>query len=336
MKIVVVGTGAFGTALAHRFQSKFTKHQTKDKVVMYGINTKEISEINLHHKNSKYYSNILNANLSATLNPKEAFYDADVIVLALPSNVVLSTIKEVIIKNLNKKAYFINVAKGLDPLSGKTITELMKKIIPEELTKGILKLSGPSFAIELMQKQPTFFTLASNDIKSANKLKELLSSVYIHIESSKELLGVEWVSILKNPLSLLMGIISGLGYKMNTKALFFSKAVEEIGAILEAMGINKDVLLTPAGIGDMFLTGSSKKSRNFQTGYKIGKADKITKKILLTFNTIEGLKSIEKIISLANTLKIRVYLLELLYNIIDKKQIPSKTVEEYFEIYKNN
>ena len=94
------------------------------------------------------------------------------------------------------------------------------------------------------------------------------------------------------------------------------------------------MLLTPAGIGDLFRTSTSKKSRNYHTGYKIGKSNKVTQRILKTFVTVEGLKSIEKLIGIAKTNKINIDLLEMLYNITYNRQIPNEQIKVYFELYK--
>ncbi len=328
MNITVVGTGAFGTALADRMISS---KKTDNKVLMFGINKKEIKDINENHVNSEYYKKKLNSQLTATANPKKAFNDADIIILALPSRFVSKSIKETIIPNLIKPVYFINVAKGFDFIENKTLTEVVEDKVPKELNLGVLKLSGPSFALELMQKQPTLFVLAARKKAVADKLNPILSTKYIHIETTDNIMGVEWVSIIKNSMALFMGIVEGLGYKVNTRALFFSKALSEMKQILIALDINTDVLVTPAAVGDLFLTGTSKKSRNFETGFRIGKANKVTKRLLGSFATTEGIHTVEKLTSFGKSNKLVLNLTNMLYNITYGNEKPSKVIKNYFE-----
>lgn len=330
MNITIVGTGAFGTALANRIQANISKD---NKLIMFGVDKNEVKDINTNNLNSKYYRIRLDKNLKATLDPKEAFKDCDLIILALPSKFVGKSVKETILPNITKPIYFVNVSKGFDFISNKTLTEVIEEITPIELQKGVLKLSGPSFASELMDKQPTLFVLASKNIETAKIIKSILSTRYIYIETSDNIMGVEWVSIIKNSMALFMGIVAGLGYKVNTRALFFSKALKEMKIILNSMNIDDDILTSPAGVGDLFLTGTSKKSRNFETGYRIGKANKVSKRLLASFVTAEGIRTIEKLMQYDEENKIGLEIINMLYNITYGNKVPSKVIESYFETH---
>ncbi|NQX83552.1 MAG: NAD(P)-binding domain-containing protein [Mycoplasmataceae bacterium] len=327
-KIVVVGTGAFGTAIA---ESLIRDEEKNNEIVLFGINIREINDINKNHKNSKYYSLKLSSKLFASNDPVKTFKNVDIILLAVPSSMIKTSLIESIIPNLTKSSYFINLSKGFDYLNIELLSNVIKKYVPIELNNGVLKLAGASFASELIHKQPTSFVLAADKIKISRKVYKYLNNKTMKIIPSNSLDAVEWISIIKNTLALLQGIIAGLKYKVNTRSLFFTQSVVEMKNLLKSQGLSDSAIFSPAGIGDMFLTGSSMKSRNYSTGYEIGKANKVTKKTLQKFTTIEGIRSIEILLKLSKRENINLKLIEILYDIFYKKEKPSKVIENYLE-----
>lgn len=327
-KIVVVGSGAFGTAIA---DSLVRDEKNNNKIILFGINKKEINDINKNHKNSKYYSFKLSSNLFSSTDPIESFKDADIIMLVLPSMAVKSSLINIIVPNLTKPAYFINLSKGLDYTNGDILSNTIKEFVPSKLNLGVLKMAGGSFASEVIQKQPTAFILASDKIETSKEIYKYLNNKTIKVIPSDSLDAVEWLSIIKNPLSLLQGIVAGLNYKVNTRALFFTQATKEMRKLLVFLKADESIIFSPAGIGDLYLTGSSKKSRNYSTGLVIGKENKVTEKILQTYTTTEGLRSIEILLRLSDRNNLNLNLIELLYNITYKKEMPSEAIENYLD-----
>ncbi len=327
-KIVVVGSGAFGTAIA---ESLVRDENKKNKIILFGIDGKEVNDINKNKRNLKYYSFKLSPKLYATDNPKEAFEDADIILLAVPSIAITSSINDTIVPNLTKKAYFVNLAKGFDYINIETLDKTIKRAVPKEWSLGTLKLAGASFASEVVEKEPTSFVLASDEIEIAKKVAFYLNNKTLKIIPSQSLETVEWLSIIKNPLAILQGIVAGLGYKVNTRALFFSAAVSEMKNLIKFLNLDESIIFSPAGIGDLYLTGSSRKSRNYSTGFELGKQNKVNDKILSKFATVEGIRSIEVLLRLSVKNKLNLNSIELLYNITYKKEKPSEVIQNYLD-----
>ncbi|BDV03365.1 MAG: glycerol-3-phosphate dehydrogenase [NAD(P)+] [Candidatus Hepatoplasma scabrum] len=322
----IIGSGAFGTAVANFLATK------NNNVTIYGIDEKEIKDINDNHQNVKYFGSIkLNPKLQATTNIAKALENCDVILLAIPSHTFRNVLRKDILPNIKKPAYFVNLAKGLDYSELKFLNQIIEEEIPKKLNLAVLKLSGPSFAIEILKKEVTQFVLASKNLKIAKKLKNYFENDYVKIITSNDILGVEALSVIKNSLAILLGIVSGLGYEMNSKAYFFTEALNEMRKIVKLYGSNDDIVFLPAGIGDLYLTGNSKKSRNFSIGYEIGKLNKISDEILSTFSTIEGLRSIKIIFELSVKKGIELKLFNLLYNITCKKVQPSKAMNQFLK-----
>lgn len=327
-KIVVVGSGAFGTAIAESLVRDETKN---NEVMLFGINPREINDINRNKKNSKYYSLKLSPQIHATTDPKKAFEDTDIILLAVPSVAIDSSINESIVPNLTKKAYFVNLAKGFDYIGEETLNKSIEKAVPEEWSLGILKLAGASFASEVIEKEPTAFVIAADKLSVAEKVAKELNNKTMKVTPSRSLEAVEWLSIIKNPLALLQGIVAGLGYKVNTRALFFTQALNDMRRLLKFLGLDESVIFSPAGVGDLYLTGSSRKSRNYQTGFELGKHDKVTKKALTKFATVEGIRSIQVLLKISRKNKLNLKSVELLFKIIEKGEQPSTAIKKYLE-----
>lgn len=325
-KIVVVGSGAFGTAIA---ESLVRDEKQKNEIILFGVNAREVNDINKNHKNSKYYSLKLSPKLNATTNPAKAFEDADIIMLAIPALVVRKSITETIIPNLTKPAYFINLAKGFDYLNIDVLSNIITATVPAELNLGTMKLSGASYASELIHKAPTSFILAAEDIETSKKVYRSLSNKTMKVVPTADLEAVEWLSVLKNPMAILHGMIAGLGHKVNTKALFFTLSINEMRRVLKFLGKDENIVFTPAGIGDLYLTGTSSKSRNYSTGYEIGRADRVTKKSLQKFTTIEGLRSVEILLRISRKEKLNLKTIEMLYAITYNKEKPSEVVNKF-------
>ncbi len=327
-KIVVVGTGAFGTAVA---ETLIRDDKSKCQIVLYGVNAREVNDINKNHKNSKYYSLKLSPKLIATTNSKSAFANADMILLAIPSLAVKTAIEKNIVPNLTKPAFFINLAKGFDYLNEVILSNIIKESVPKNLNLGTMKLTGASYASELIRKNPTSFILAANRIEDAENISKYLTNKTMKVTASSELDAIEWLSVLKNPMAIMHGIIAGLGMGVNTKALFFTNSINEMRRVLKFLGFDENIINTPAGIGDLYLTGTSSKSRNYSTGYAIGKADKVTKKVLQIFATTEGLRSIEILLRMSRTNKLNLKIIEALYSITYEKENPSKVIQKYLD-----
>jgi glycerol-3-phosphate dehydrogenase (NAD(P)+) len=146
-------------------------------------------------------------------------------------------------------------------------------------------------------------------------------------EATDDIMGVEFSSVIKNSLAIFMGIISGLGMRRNARALFLVLAIKEMQMYKkEYPSMKNETLLGFAGLGDLFLTATSKESRNFTTGYKIGENNEVDPKEWEN-TTIEGIRSIDVLVSIANKNKIKLLLLPTLKMIFDNKGKPKELID---------
>lgn len=265
LKIVILGAGAWGSAIGNLLADN------QHDVSLYAIDNNIINDINNNHKNSKYLNDIvLNKNLKATNAIDKLLIDVDILIIAIPSK----SIKEVlltIVDKLPKKVLLVNLSKGFDIESSKTLSEMILAILPNYLKNNLVTLVGPSFAIEVAAKQITAVSASSYDLNKARFIQQVFSNDYFRVYTNDDVIGTEYCSALKNVVALACGMLEGLGFKDNTKAALITRAMNEIKNFVIFFGGKEKTCLGLSGYGDLILTCTSKTSRNYMAGYEIGK-----------------------------------------------------------------
>ncbi|MFA5743787.1 MAG: NAD(P)H-dependent glycerol-3-phosphate dehydrogenase, partial [Candidatus Nanoarchaeia archaeon] len=284
MKLAIIGAGNMATGFA-------TLAPADSAVKLYTIEKSVYDEINKFHSNSKYASVRLTNNVSASMNLAECLKDSEIVVFSVPS-AALRDVCEKAKSLILKKAIIIILSKGLDE-NGRTMSEVIKEYFSNE----IVVVGGPSIANELMNKSLTFVVFASNGL-AASKCKKLFENDYYNIAVSKDVLGVELCSFLKNVYAIYLGIANGLGYGMNTKAALISKCLEEMSFVCETLGAQKDSAYSLAGVGDLITTSLSDDGRNKRFGELVAKGNNAEDAKKIIGQVVEGdnaLKILRKI-----------------------------------------
>jgi glycerol-3-phosphate dehydrogenase (NAD(P)+) len=309
-KISVIGAGAWGTAIANLI----AKNSFSVSLV---TNSKETAqEINQKHQNQKYLPKIkLDSAITAVAGLSEKnLKDVDLVFIVTPSQAVEKILKKIATYKLSSKMAFVICSKGLDQQKLKFFSQIFKDILPR---RKFAILSGPNFAIEVIQEVPTITTIASADKKLAKKVIEILQNNYFKAEYSKDPITTEICAVLKNVMAIGCGIVDGLKLGQNAKAALVNRGIQEISILCKKLKGRGD-LKNAAGFGDIFLTCSTTKSRNNLLGYEIGKGKsyaQITKEMNKTF---EGAKSVKSVVKLAKKVKIQLKLCEAIEQILDK------------------
>ncbi|EFF41330.1 NAD(P)H-dependent glycerol-3-phosphate dehydrogenase [Mycoplasmopsis alligatoris] len=327
-KICFIGTGAWGSALA----SVVSKNE--HSVSMYGINKDEINDIN-KGKNTKYFGNknFNNPeNIVASNNLKECLKDADVVVLAVPSPAIKQVIKEIQQELKTKKIDLINVVKGIDEDTELLFSELIQKKFKRNLS-NFATLIGPSFATEVFEDVLTMINVVGSDINYLAKVTRIFNNDTFRLVINEDEKASEIFAALKNVLAIGLGMINYFSPNKNTHAAILSIGVKEIHSVYKALyPQSKDTIgYELAGIGDIFLTCSSPKSRNYSFGYSI--AEHGIKKILeKEQKTIEGYYTAKILSKIIEKNDLNVPFLKSIIDVLFNKKNPFKVldfVEEY-------
>lgn len=259
-KIVFIGAGAIGTSLGN----SLAKNPHLD-ITLVSIEDEVVSSINEHHINRKYFPGIqLDSRLKATLST-DPVLDAEFIFMAIPSVETVKYLNEhqAIIP---PEAIIVNLAKGFGEHNCTII-----KCVREFLSNQVVTMKGPTFARDIINNQPTGFTVGSHDPQLFPRFAALFANTNIYLDFSTDIQGVEILSILKNIYAIVSGITDASFDAPNLRSLVLTKAFKEMRNILVEFGSDENTMFKYCGFGDFTLTALNDLSRNRTLGLLIGK-----------------------------------------------------------------
>ncbi|MDR3646063.1 MAG: NAD(P)-dependent glycerol-3-phosphate dehydrogenase [Candidatus Babeliales bacterium] len=305
-KIVVIGEGHFGTAIA-----TVLAHNGYE-VTLWCYEAEIANMINQGHSNSKYFPDIkLNKNIKATNNLLDAIKDSEYIFVAIPVK-FLRLVIEKLKPDIKSTQVIVCLSKGIEQDTLLFPTQIVQEILPNT---QIAVISGPSFAKELVEQKLTGVNLATQVEGHYSNLQATLKNDYVKIKKTKDLLGLEICGALKNVLTIGIGIAQGAHFADNTIAYLFTKCLAEMGLLLHALGGQKETAYDLAGVGDLVLCAFGKSSRNLWFGQEIGKGKKLDD-ILKNNVTVEGLNTLQSVKQLSTKLNINLPFCNAVYNIV--------------------
>ncbi|WP_338970529.1 NAD(P)H-dependent glycerol-3-phosphate dehydrogenase [Spiroplasma endosymbiont of Labia minor] len=326
-KVTIIGTGAYGTVLANVLTDNGID------VIMYGIEQSQVDDINENHKNSAFFNNKnINSTIKATTDLAAALENTELLILSVPTFAISTTLDKVI-KIAKNKMIILNVAKGLD---GEHLDVLSKYIIAkfskhENIFMGYAGLYGPSVAIEVLERKPTCINAASNDINIAKQVAAVFSNEYFGVFPTTNLIGTEIAAAVKNTIAIASGLIHGLNNGSdNTKASLITMGLIEMMNLAVAYGASEKDLVNYASVGDLILTATSPKTRNFRLGMKIAAADD-AKSVLEGYKiTVEGVLTCKIAYEMVKKVKISAPLIEIMFKVLYNNDKPSNSMNNLF------
>lgn len=301
-KVLVIGAGAWGTALANLIA------KNGNDVFLSANNSKIIDEIEEKSRNEKFLPGI---KLSSKIFAISGFMtDADFVFIVVPSSDCKKVFEKIAETNFKKNTIFVICSKGVEPASLLLLSDVFEKITGK---KNYAVLSGPNFALEVANEAPSITTIASRNKNLANNVIQLLNNYRFRASYSKDPRSAEICGIVKNIIAIGCGISDGLGLGVNAKAALVMKGISEIQLLCKKLKASSDVV-NAAGFGDIFLTCSSAKSRNNSLGALIAQGKKPE-----AGKTYEGAASAKSMVAIAKKLKLKLDLCEGINEILTRK-----------------
>ena len=260
-KISVLGSGSWGLALA------LLLHNNGHEVLLWSARPENARKLREKRENPDRLPGVrLPDEINVLIDLERALKDVDVTVLAVASPYIRSTAHKMA-PFVCKDQKIVNVAKGIEEKTLKTLSE----VIEEEIPQGdVAVLSGPSHAEEVGRGLPTTCVISARTQETAEYLQSIFMSPVFRVYTTPDILGVELGGALKNVIALAAGTADGLGYGDNTKAALITRGITEIGRLGKKMGAQMETFYGLSGIGDLIVTCASKHSRNRKAGYLIG------------------------------------------------------------------
>jgi len=320
MKIGIIGSGSWGTALAQVCADN--QHQ----VLIWGKEIDEVVDIVRYHQNEKYFPGIkLNEKIDAT-NDLTKLAHSDVIVLAVPTEAIES-VSLLLNDLLTKSTIVVNVAKGFHPVSHKRLSEVITDTVNPQILKDVVSLIGPSHAEEVVVRLLTSINAVCENEESAKLIQDLFSNSYFRVYRTTDVIGAEIGVGVKNIIAIASGILSGLGLGDNARAALMTRGLAEMSRFGIAHGGRPETYLGLTGVGDLIVTCTSYHSRNFQAGLLIGKANSAKSFWETNTKTVEGVKAAKAIYEQSKLLDISMPITEQVYKILYENVLPSEAAK---------
>ncbi|MBQ3020621.1 MAG: NAD(P)H-dependent glycerol-3-phosphate dehydrogenase [Bacilli bacterium] len=316
--VAIIGTGAYGLSIAIALLKKV-------KNIKMWVESEERAEfLNKNKKNSNILPNIeIPDSIEFSNDYEYVIKDTNVVFIAVTAKFVGPVTKELSKYNLKNK-HFCILSKGIEQNTCKFVTDVFKSNIK---TKNISVISGPSFAIDVANNQPIGLSIASKNKETIRIIKKVLENDRIKLRETTDIIGTELCGSIKNVIAIAAGILEGMGYQESTRSFLITESLHDIKALIYGLGGNKKTILSFAGVGDLLLTATSTKSRNYSYGVLIGKGDLEGADKYVNENTVEGYYTLKSIYTLIRRKKIKMPIINLIYQIIINKKDPSTLVD---------
>ena len=277
--IAILGAGSWGTAFAKIAADAARERGDDTRVTLIGRDEQAMAECERTRENSRYFPGIkLPDNLHFTADAPSALTGADLVVLALPAQVLRSQLQNYA-RFIEPDALLVSLAKGLETGTGLRMSQVITEELEEALAmRGadvraighiphrVCVLSGPNLAKEIMGEEPTASVVAARTLPVAEAVARAIACGYFRPYTNTDVVGTEIGGLVKNVIALCVGICEGRNYGDNSKASIMTRGLAEITRLAVALGGEASTMSGLAGMGDLIATCSSPLSRNHTAG----------------------------------------------------------------------
>jgi len=325
MKVSVLGSGSFGTAIANVLGDKGYN------VFLYARRKELIDPINEIHENVEYLKGFkLSENIFGTTDLEYALKATELIVLAIPTQQLSKFIRD----NLYlfpDNVPIVCVAKGIEENTLRLVSEILEEELPGRYHKNLCYLSGPSFAKEIVQRFPTLVSIASKNEEVAKKVQNNFYTSYFRTYWHDDIIGVEIGGALKNVIAIACGVSDGLNLGHNTRAALITRGLVEIQRLGVKKGANPITFLGLTGLGDLVLTCTGELSRNRTVGYQLGQGKMLNDIIKDLHQVAEGVYTAKSAYELSKKFQIEMPITESVYKMLYENIPPKEIVKSLMQ-----
>ena len=317
--IAIIGAGSWGTALA------IHGHECGHRIRLWAHSMDTMNAIRTNRVNNIYLPGFAVPEEIDVTSEESCVADADYSLLVVPSIHFRSTFSR-FQPHWKSGAALISCIKGMEPETSKRISEIVQEMSADRYTFSVL--SGPSFAKEVAQHDPTAVVIGCENRELGKQIQNDLRSQYFRLYYNPDVLGIEIGASIKNIIAIAAGVVSGLGYGYNTLSGLITRGLAELNRLAVRLGANPSTLSGLAGLGDLILTCTGHLSRNRQVGLELGRGkniDEITGQMRMV---AEGVRTTDAVHRLAQKLNVPMPITEQVYNVIYEHKDPRAAILE--------
>jgi len=323
-RIAVLGAGAWGTAIALSLHRR-GGHQ----ITLWSHSEEEAWQIASASENLLFLPGFPLPDEVRVTHEAAAISEAEIVVSVIPSEFLRPTLMR-LRGNLRNGQFVLSATKGVEDRTFLRMTEVISETLePAGLLLSIGALSGPSFAIEVAQAQPTAITVAFSDPQIAALIQQDFSSETLRLYTSTDVIGVELGGALKNVIAIAAGIAAGMGLGYNSSAALMTRGIAEITRLAVACGGRRETLAGLSGVGDLVLTCTGSLSRNRTVGEGLGQGRKLPEILEgLGGKVAEGVRTTRAALGLARRYGIEMPITEQMELILDEGKDPREAIRD--------
>lgn len=318
MKIAVLGSGGWGTALAMLLEEN--GHQ----VTLWSYLEQESKQLQVTGENPLLPGVQLPAGLSYTWD-LDCVVGSDVVVMATPSFGVRSTAEQ-IAGRLSPGTVLVSVSKGIEKGTFLRMSQIIREATGDRFP--VVTLSGPSHAEEVGRHIPTGVVAAADRLADAELVQDLFMNKRFRVYTSDDRIGTEICAALKNVIALCAGCTDGMGCGDNTKALLMTRGLAEMARLGVALGGRKDTFTGLAGVGDLIVTCTSMHSRNRRCGILIGQGRPVAQALEEIGAVVEGYYAAANARTLAQKAGVEMPISQAAYEVLYEGRDPKLVVTD--------
>jgi glycerol-3-phosphate dehydrogenase (NAD(P)+) len=325
MKISVLGTGQWGTALAQILCD------AGNDVLIWGRNTAVVDEINSRHTNAgSLPGTALPQNLKATSDISVAMEHAQMVVLAVPAQSLRENLQQW--RSLFKKDIpIVSSLKGIEVSTQLRMTEVIQQVL-EISEEKLAIITGPNLAREVVLRQPAGAVAASVSQELADLVAKAFNNSYFRVYTSNDVIGCELAGAAKNVIALAVGMSIGMGFGENTQSLVITRGLNELTRLGIARGAMPLTFVGLAGVGDLLATCGSPLSRNRSFGEALGRTGSMQSARADVSSTVEGVSTAKAVVDLAHLVGVEAPIMEAVYEVVSNNITPEQAIRALMQI----
>lgn len=323
-RVAVANAGSWGTALAVKLAN-----QGHD-VHLWARRSEQAARLTADRENRQYLPGVsLPPTVQVTNDLGLAVAGVDTVVVAVIASYFSEMCRQ-LRPLLGPDVLLVHGTKGLDPETRRRPSLVVCDELGEVVGAGLAVLAGPNHAEEIARGLPAAAVIACQDEGRAALLQELFNAPSFRVYTNRDVVGVELCSAAKNVIAIAAGIGDGLGYGDNAKAALITRALAELGRLVQAHGGSWSTVLGLAGVGDIVATCTSRHSRNRWAGEQIGRGRDGAEVAASTTMVIEGITSARAVVGLARQADVELPICEGVSRVLFEGQSPHEALRALF------
>ena len=313
MKILVIGAGAWGTAMA----ISAAAHPEGRQVVLWARDAAQAEAMQAARANERYLSGVRLPDALAVVHGDvlPLAQAADLVVLGTP----MAALRQWLLQLRGCSAPVAWLCKGFEAAQGEDAHGLMAHEVCQQVAPGLRAgvLSGPSFAAEVARAQPTALVAASPHAEVSEQLVAAFHSASMRVYANSDIVGVEVGGAVKNVMAIATGLCDGLALGLNARAALITRGLAEMTRLGLALGARMETFMGLSGLGDLVLTATGDLSRNRRVGLQLAQGKTQEQAVASLGHVAEGVYSARTVLARARRLGVEMPITETVVQLLD-------------------